>query len=131
MPIIILIVSTVAFWLLYWFFQMGGVDHLMRRSAERKENARKQAAREASRSAPLRAVDDPRDAAAILMLLIARTRGDPTREQIVTIESKLRNVFGLGHELTERMTRAIPGAADAGHGNPRFRGRRSSVPGGN
>ena len=106
MPVIALILSTLAFWLLYWFFQMGGFDHLMQRSAQRKEEARRRGAREASRLAPLRALDDPRDAAAVLMLLIARTHGDPTREQIATIEDKLRTVFGFERELTERMTQA-------------------------
>ena len=106
MPIIALILSTLAFWLLYWFFQMGGFDHLLNRSAQRKDDARRRDAREASRVAPLRAVDDPRDAAAILMLLVARAHGDPTREQIATIESKLRTVFGFERELPERMTQA-------------------------
>jgi uncharacterized tellurite resistance protein B-like protein len=106
MPVIALILSTLAFWVLYWFFYMGGFDHFMQRSAQRKEEARRQEAREASRLAPLRAIDDPRDAAAILMLLIARTHGDPTREQIAAIENKLRTVFGFDRELTERMTQA-------------------------
>jgi uncharacterized tellurite resistance protein B-like protein len=106
MPIIALILSTLAFWVLYWFFSMGGFDHFMQRSAQRKEEARRREAREASRLAPLRAIEDPRDAAAILMLLIARTHGDPTREQIAIIEDKLRAVFGFERELTERMTQA-------------------------
>ena len=106
MPVIVLILSTLAFWSLYWFVRMGGVDHFVERSAQRKEDARRRAAREASKLAPLRAVDDPRDAAIILMLLIARTQGDPSREQIALIESKLRSVFGLEHELAERMTQA-------------------------
>ena len=106
MPVILLVVSTLAFWALYWFVRMGGIDHFQQRKAERKEEARKQAAREASRLAPLRAVDDPRDAAAILMLLIARHNGDPTCERIALIEDKLRTVFGFERELTERMTQA-------------------------
>ena len=106
MPIILLIVSTLAFWALYWFVQMGGIEHFQRRKAERKEEARRQEARESARTASLRAVDDPRDAAAILMLLIARENGDPTREQIVAIEQKLRDVFGFARDLAERMTQA-------------------------
>src|SRR5688572_7613212 len=106
MPVIALILSTLAFWLLYWFVSMGGLDRMRERSVQRKEEARRQNAREASRLAPLRAIDDPRDAAAILMLLVARAHGDPTREQIATIENKLRTVFGFEHELTERMTQA-------------------------
>jgi uncharacterized tellurite resistance protein B-like protein len=106
MPVIALILSTLLFWLLYWFVRMGGIDHLRERFAKRKDDARKLAAREASRLAPLHAIDDPRDAAAVLMLLVARTHGDPTREQIATIENKLRTVFGFERELTERMTQA-------------------------
>jgi len=106
MPIILLIVSTLAFWALYWFVQMGGIQHLQKRAAERKDAARKEEAREKARLAPLRAVDDPRDAATILMLLIARANGDPTRERIQLIENKLRTVFGFERELTERMTQA-------------------------
>ena len=106
MPIILLIVSTLAFWTLYWFVQMGGIEHFRRRKAQRKEEAQRQEARERARVAPLRAVDDPRDAVAILMVLIARANGDPTREQIVAIEGKLRGVFGFERELPERMTQA-------------------------
>jgi uncharacterized tellurite resistance protein B-like protein len=106
MPIVALIVSTLVFWLLYWFIRMGGIQHLQQRAAQHEEEARRLAAREASRMAPLRAIDDPRDAAAILMLLVARAHGDTTREQIEAIENKMRHVFGFGQELTERMTHA-------------------------
>ena len=47
MPIILLIVSTLAFWTLYWFVQMGGIDHFRRQKAQRKEEAQRQKAREA------------------------------------------------------------------------------------
>ena len=106
MPVIALILSTALFWVVYWFIQMGGFDHFRRRAAHRKEEARKREAKELARSSTLRAVDDPRDAAAILMLLIARVHGDPTREQIATIENLLRTEFGFGRELMERMTQA-------------------------
>jgi len=106
MPIIATIVSGLLLWTLYWFIQMGGIEHFRQRKVQRKEDARKQEAREAARAVPLRAIEDPRDAAAILMLLIARANGDPTREQIHAIEEKLRTVFGFEHELSERMTQA-------------------------
>jgi uncharacterized tellurite resistance protein B-like protein len=106
MPIILLIVSTLAFWALYWFVQMGGIEHYQQRKKQREDTAKREAAREAARLAPLRAVEDPRDAAAVLMLLIARANGDPTRERIALIENKLRTVFGFERELTERMTQA-------------------------
>jgi len=106
MPIIATIVTGLLFWTLYWFIQMGGIEHFRQRKVQRKEDARKQEAREAARTVALRAIEDPRDAAAILMLLIARANGDPTREQIHAIEEKLRTVFGFEHELPARMTQA-------------------------
>jgi len=106
MPIVILVLSTLAFWLIYWFVRMGGIDHFRDRAAHRKDEERKVKAREAARLAPLRAIDDPRDAAAILMLLVARVQGDPTREQIAMVENKLHTVFGFERELSERMTQA-------------------------
>jgi len=106
MPIIALILSTALFWVVYWFIRMGGIDHFQQRKAERKEEARKREAKQLARTSTLRAVDDPRDAAAILMLLVARVHGDPTREQIATIENFLRTEFGFETELTERMTQA-------------------------
>jgi uncharacterized tellurite resistance protein B-like protein len=106
MPIIALVLSTLAIWLIYWFVRMGGVDHVMGMFVKRSEEARRIVSREAERTAPLRAVDDPRDAATILMLVLVRTGGDPTREQITAIETAVRAVFGLDREMTEHMTQA-------------------------
>jgi uncharacterized tellurite resistance protein B-like protein len=106
MPIIAVVVLTLVFWGIYWFVRMGGIDHFQAKSAQRKEEARLAKARESQRVAPLRAVDDPRDAATILLFLVARVSGDPTREQIDTIERLVRSTFGFEHELTERMAQA-------------------------
>jgi len=81
---------------------MGGLDH-MREASSRRKIAR---ARASERVAPLRAVNDPRDAAIILMLLIARENGDPTRDHIATVEKLARTTFGLDHDLAARMTQA-------------------------
>jgi uncharacterized tellurite resistance protein B-like protein len=106
MPIILIILASLAFWVLFWFIRFGGINYLRQRSDQRKVEALNALVREAKRNAPLRSVDDPRDAAAILMLLIARLDADPTREQIAAIENKLRTVFGFEQELAERMTHA-------------------------
>jgi uncharacterized tellurite resistance protein B-like protein len=103
MPIAAVVLLTLLIWMAYWFIRLGGLDHLQAKSAQRKEDARLAKVRESERTAALRAVDDPRDAAAILMLLLARTGGDPTREQIAAIETNLRTAFGFEQELTERM----------------------------
>jgi uncharacterized tellurite resistance protein B-like protein len=106
MPIIALVFSTLGFWVIYWFVRMGGVDHVHAVLSRRKEGARRAAAREREQTAPLRTIDDPRDAATILMFLMARVGGDPTREQITAIEKIVRTVFELDGELVERITQA-------------------------
>jgi Tfp pilus assembly protein PilO len=58
MPIIVMIVSGLAFWTLYWFVQMDGIEHFQQRRKQREDDAKRAAAREASRLAPLRAVDE-------------------------------------------------------------------------
>src|SRR6516225_1420483 len=106
MPIIALVLSTLAFWMFYWFVRMGGVDHIRASSEKRKAEARRAAPRERERTACLRAVAAPRPAATISMLLIARVGGDPTKEHITAIERLIRVTFGFERELTERMTAA-------------------------
>jgi hypothetical protein len=106
MPVIILVVSTLAFWLVYWFIRMDGLEHLAAIFDQRRREELARKARAAERIAPLRAVDDPRDAATILMLLVARISHDPTRDHIAAIEETIRSVFGFDRDLTERMTQA-------------------------
>jgi uncharacterized tellurite resistance protein B-like protein len=106
MPIIALVLSTLAFWIFYWFVRMGGIDHIRASSEKRKEEAGRAAARERERTTCLRAVEDPREAATILMLLMARVGGDPTKEHITAIERLIRVTFGFEQELRERMTAA-------------------------
>lgn len=106
MPIIVAVLGALLLWVAFWFVRFGGVRMLRARAAQRKEEERKQAACDSAKLAHLRAMTDPRDAAAVLMLLIARHESDPTREQIALIEDKLRSVFGFDAELTERMTQA-------------------------
>src|SRR5215475_7474337 len=105
MPVIVLIASTLIFWAIYWFVRMGGIDHLREESQKRKDAARRVKARESERTAPLCAIDDPREAAIVLMLLIPRG-GDPTASQIAAIEGKMRAVFGFDRDVNERITHA-------------------------
>ena len=105
MPVAVLVASTLAFWVIYWFVRMGGVDHFRQQAARRKQDALRAQPRELEQTAPLRAIDDPRDAATVLMLMIPRGR-DPTAEQIARIEDTMRVVLGVEHDLHERLTHA-------------------------
>jgi hypothetical protein len=62
MPVVVLVASTLAFWVIYWFIRMGGVDHFREASARRAQEAQRARKRELDRTAPLRAIDDPREA---------------------------------------------------------------------
>ena len=105
MPVVVMIVSTLALWGIYYFVRFGGLDHLREQSQQRKDAARRVKARESERTAPLSAIDDPRDAAVVLMLLITRG-GDPTPDQISAIEDIMRRVFAFDQEARERLTHA-------------------------
>src|SRR5262245_21508912 len=106
MPIFALIFSTLAFWVIYWFFRMDGLERIQEAMARRRNEERRRKAVESERAAPLQAVDDPRDAAIVLMLLIAGIADAPTREQYAAVEQSARDVFGFERDLTERMTQA-------------------------
>ena len=105
MPVVVLIASTLIFWLIYWFVRMGGVDHVREHFQQRKDAARRTKARETERTAPLSAIEDPREAAIVMMLLIPRG-GDPTAGQFTAIEDKMRTVFGFDNDVNERLTHA-------------------------
>src|SRR5262245_13833348 len=108
MPLIILILTVLAIlalWVAFWFIRLGGIQHFQHKKAQQQEKAAREAVRERMRTAHLRTVNDPREAAAILMLLLVREQGDPTREQIWLIEDKLRSL-GITDDLTERMAQA-------------------------
>src|ERR1051325_6852738 len=106
MPVIALILSTLVFWVIYWFFRMGGLEHIQDARTQRRDAERKRKALESQRTAPLQAIDDPRDAAIVLMLLVAGKSDAPTREQYAAIEETARRVFGFERDLAERMTLA-------------------------
>jgi hypothetical protein len=106
MPIIALILSSLFFWAVYWFVRMDGLEKIRDGMSRRRNEERRRKALETQHIAPLQAVDDPRDAAIVLMLLIAGIADAPTREQYATVEATARSAFGFERDLTERMTLA-------------------------
>jgi len=115
MPFIGLVLSSLAIWLIYWFVNMGGMDRVADALSIRTNSKRRQAALAKERSAPIVAIDDPRDAALVLMLLIARDATAPSREQYAAVEEKARTVFGFDKDLAEHLTHArfAAGRADS------------------
>ena len=115
MPFVGLVLSTLAVWLIYWFVQLGGMDRVADTLSIRRNAKRRELALAKERAAPLTSLDDPRDAALVLMLLIARDASAPTREQYAAIEGKARSVFGFDKNLAERMAHArfVAGRADS------------------
>jgi hypothetical protein len=102
MAFILLALAILILGVVAWCLGLG-IRHFQRQTTQQQqEKAAREAVRERMRTAHLRTVDDPREAAAILMLLIAREQGDPTREQIWLIEDKLRGL-GLTDDLPARM----------------------------
>jgi uncharacterized tellurite resistance protein B-like protein len=106
MPIVALLLGTLGFWVLYWFIRMGGLGHVRELRAQRKEAARQACMHEASRHGPLRVVDDPREAAMILMLVLARGDGETTSEQIAAVEGIARAQFEFEDDWIGRLTQA-------------------------
>lgn len=114
MPILVAIVGAVATGFMYWLLWGDGLAYLEHRLGSAwagKRRARMLAAAERSRAlAPLAAVDDPRDAAGVLLFTVARARGTPTPEQEDAIATELRDVLGFGAEVDRRMAYARFGA---------------------
>ena len=115
MPIIALLITTFLSSAIYYFFWMGGADRVLDSMSAHRRAKRRQAALAKERIAPVMAVDDPREAALALMLLIAREATAPTREQYAAVDDKARSVFGFGHDFENRMThvRFVAGRADS------------------
>lgn len=118
MPVIAAIVGAVLMGLFYWLIWGQGLQYIdmrLRESRDRKRNAQNRAkAIENQRLAPLRSIADARDAAAVLMVLVARERGVPTPEQTAAVEREMREVLGFGAELDTRLAYAKFAAEQAG-----------------
>jgi hypothetical protein len=118
MPVIAAIVGAVLMGLFYWLIWGQGLQYIdmrLRASQDRRRTERSRAAAtEAQRLAPLRSIADARDAAAVLMVLVARERGVPTPEQVAAMGREMREVLGFGAELDTRLAYAAFAAEQAG-----------------
>lgn len=110
MPIIGALLGAVALGLVYWIMFGGGlsyIDALLSTRQERKrreENARRRVESDLDATkAPLRSIADPREAATVLMLALARSRGEITPEQIAVVTDRMGTVLGFGDDLDHRL----------------------------
>jgi hypothetical protein len=111
MPVIAAVPGAVLTGIFYWLVWGKGLDYIelrWRESRDRKrDEARRIAALVSKRSAPLRSIEDARDAAGLLMCLVARQRGVPTPEQKAAIEQQMTEVLDLGGEVPQRLSLAM------------------------
>ena len=74
MPIIATILSGLFFWGVYWFIFMDGHKAVGNMLTGRRNAKRRAAALDAQARAPIASIVDPRDAATVLMYLVARQK---------------------------------------------------------
>jgi hypothetical protein len=106
MPFIAAIVGAIFTGLFYWLIWGKGLEYLehqWRESSNRRRDAkRRSAAIQQQQLAPIRSITDSRDAASVLMVLVAQQRGVLTPEQVGVIEHEMQKVLGLAEDLRPR-----------------------------
>ena len=106
MPVIMAIMGAIFLGLFYWLMWGQGLEYIEHRwtSARKRRSEAETRAKtlESQQMAPLRAIDDARDAAVVLMILMGRIRGVLTPEQQGAIEDEMRRVLDLEGEVTAR-----------------------------
>lgn len=111
MPILIAMAGALVTGLIYWVRYRHGMEHIDHAVRDWRSARRRQASERQIRSAPLRSLRDPTEAAGVLMMLVARQRGVPTSEQENEILTQMRDVTDPGDDLATRMV-VIRHAAD-------------------
>lgn len=103
MPILVAVVGAVMSGLVYWFMYGNGMEQIDQLLRDRR-NAKLRAKSAAQfRSAPIRSIKNPADAAGVLLLLVASARGTPTPEQDAEIEHQLRKIIEPDDDLASRL----------------------------
>jgi hypothetical protein len=117
MPVIAAIAGAVATGFFYWLIWGRGLDYLELRWREGRDRKRDVESREAAilsqRTAPLRSITEARDAAAVLMCLVAGQRGVPTPEQRAEIALHMAETLQFGSEVPHRLSFALFAAQNA------------------
>ena len=114
MPIIAIVLSGIVSGLFLWLTRGGGLEQIDQLLRERRDRKRREKALEQQSLAPLRALKDPRDAAAVLMVAVAEARGVMTPEQETLVQERMGSVLGFANaEIGARLVYARHAARQA------------------
>jgi uncharacterized tellurite resistance protein B-like protein len=114
MPIIAIVLSGIVSGLFLWLTSDGGLERIDQLLRERRDRKRREKALEQQSLAPLRALKDPRDAAAVLMVAVAEARGVMTPEQQTLVQERMGSVLGFADaEIGARLVYARHAARQA------------------
>lgn len=124
MPVVLAILGALMSGLFMWVVWGNGmevINHwLDSRGEKRKADKDAKAiaeARERATRAPLRVIDDPREAAMVLLTSLAMQRGEITAEQNVALSRIATERLGLGGKAEHHTTRAAFAARQARDAN--------------
>lgn len=113
MPIIAAVFGALVAGLVYWIKYGNGIEHIDNAVRDWRGTRRRMASERQIRSAPLRSLRHPADAAGVLMEMVARLRGVPTPEQEAVITAQMRGIVEAGDDLDTRMVFVRHAAAQA------------------
>lgn len=121
MPIIAALLGAVVTGLIWWIMFGRGLEYIEYRLGEwgavrrgRKLAEDRKVAVQQQRMVPVRSITDPREAATLLMLLVAGAWGLPTPEQMAAIEQQMAEVLGFeAGDLQARLAYARHAAEQA------------------
>lgn len=124
MPVIGAIIGAILSGLFMWLVWGNGMQIIQQWLESRARNAKalKDAnaiadARDRAKRAPLRAIEDPREAALILLVHLARLRGELTREQRECISALASGHLGLTERPQHHIALAEFAARQVGNGD--------------
>lgn len=113
MPFLIAMTGALATGLIYWIRYGDGMAHIDQALRDWRTGRRRAASERAFGLAPLRALRHAADAAGVLMVLVARLRGELTPEQEARILARMETVTEPGDDLGTRMSVIRHAAAQA------------------
>lgn len=113
MPFLIAMAGALTTGLIYWIRYGDGMAHIDQALRDWRTGRRRAASEKAFGLAPLRSLRHAADAAGVLMVLVARLRGELTPEQEARILARMEAVTEPGDDLGTRMSVIRHAAAQA------------------